>query len=109
MHGTFGQGQLVRRGGWRGLVINLGLHLAGGLAVCASHAGGGRAFSQLPAEFVEVLALGDDGLPGFTLRNSARLIGARHFKNSAGLEPVDVAAYKSVRVAAQQGHQHLVK
>ena len=109
MNRTFGEGQLVRRGARRRTVFNLSLYFASRLAIRIGNLRRGNAFCQFAAESVEILALREDGLAGFSGRSGACGVNPRQVQHRARLDPIDVAADESVGIAAEQRDQHLVE
>lgn len=108
LHGTFGQGQFVGRSGGGSAVFNFGLYLASCLATGAASLGGRHSFGELAAEVIEVGGLGDDGSGCIRRRNGCGIIGTGDFQHATGLEAIDIATNKGIRIASEQGHQHLV-
>ncbi len=103
----FGQRELVGRGRCALGVLHLGLHLAAGLLACRCNRSGGCCACQPAAEFVEILALGGDGLARLRLVHGLRGGRRRQVEHAAGLDAVHIAADEGLRIGLEHGHQHL--
>jgi len=90
-------------------VINLGLDLAAGLAVCTVKLRRRHAVGQFAPEGVEIPALSNEGLLSIARRKRVGCLRVRNIHHGAGFDQVDVATYECVGISPEQGHQHLVQ
>ena len=104
------QHQLVGAGPCRLLaVVDPGLHAALGLARRRRIGLGADATGQALAIGREIAALRHDQVTRFAGVDLGRGVGSGHGQHGTGLQPVHVFAREGLRVAAVQGHQHLVE
>ena len=104
---TAGKRQLVRRGRLQCAVFNRRLHFAADLTLCADDLRGGRTFSKLATKDVEVLALGNH-CPGFAGEDAGSFC-TRNIEHRARFDDIDIATDEGIRIASEQGRQHLVQ